>query len=446
MTTATAVHGYQVTQQPDGRFTVHGVPLIGRVPKGTRNAPFDVEEDWMDACLSTHDRLFQEGHRIPIHEYHQRDPNRLRVTDNRPLGKLKPTRRDSIVVNGQTMPCLYGDMQDVRPETLDRIKSGDLAYLSVEVENWTQPMLTSVALMPDQAPFFKFPEIRLQDFSASTSSKGGYVISQFSSGEPIMLQDEQVVANPKAQEAGGERMVPGNEEGEPEPSLRDVMTAITALAQALQVQAPLPVSEDDVEVEDEDSEKSDKEEGEESEGEEKPEESGHSEPDGDEATSTASPTSAEEDKYAAQEPVKTAARMSAMEAEISQLRAKLAERDKSESAAALARKAEEELAGYPLGPAAKQAIATFSALGEEQLNLFVETFKNSVTPDPPGSFMAFEHETGSRVPEAAFSAAAEAGVDKAKVYRAYAEYQQARAHGLTADFEDFIKEYQNGSR
>lgn len=445
MTTLAApqVHGYQVTQQDDGRYTVHGVPLIGRVPAGTRNAPMDIEAPWMAACMSTHERLYHEGHRIPIHEYHQRDLNRLKVTDNRPLGKLRPSRVGEITVNGQRMPCLYGDMQDVRPETLDRIRSGDLAYLSVEVEDWTKPMLTSVALMPDQAPFFKFPEIRLREFSASASSKGGYVVSEFSSGEPIMLQDEPVMANPKEQEAGGERMIPGNEEGEKEPTLQDIMTALTALAQALNVAKPAEMPEEKAEEEPESKDEEDSEEA------EKPEESKDEEAAGGEQAAEkveAAPTSAEEDKYATQEPVKTAARMSALEAEVLSLRALLSQKEKNDQAEKLAQKAREELADYNLGAEAHKAIARFSAMGEESLNLFVETFKTSVTPDPPGSFMAFEYENGSRVPEAAFSAAAEAGVDKTKVYRAYAEYQQAKLHGLTAEFEDFIKEYQNGSR
>lgn len=443
---------YDCIRQPDGKFTVRRVPLMGPLKAGKRSNKMDVDMAWLKRCVENHLRAYADGFRPPVHIYHHFDPNRIRVSEARPAGKLVVNEAAMAQFRGTPQPQLFGDLEDVPEDVVEEIRKGNLSYISVEVGNWEEPELDSVALLPDQAPHFKFPEITLRDesFSSGGRPSAAWVTSRFFSSTGESMSDHEYRADPEKQEAGGEKLVSDGLDREKEPTMRDVLTAIQALAAVMQVSAQagamappqaMPVegglaegvAEGDVELEGE----PDKPVAEKSESDEaKPAEP---KPDEKEAELVGA-GAGEREKFSAVND------LAERDARIAALEAKLEQQERTSKAKELASKAFASLAGYPINDKTHQAIEMFAAAGADTLKVFVDTFKATVQPDHPEHFAGYEESKGLQAPPEIVQFAAAAGIETDQAKKLHSEWQMAQKAGLEASFSSFAKErLTNGS-
>lgn len=144
---------YPRTRNRNGTSNIHGVPIMGPVPKGVRKAPEDIGEEWMRAAVATAKMREAEGYLAPLHVGHHDD-------GEKPLacGMLRVMRVGTIQYEGRETPCVFADFVNVPDRFAERFERGELPYRSVEIHRWDKaPEINSCALLDSEVPFFRLP-------------------------------------------------------------------------------------------------------------------------------------------------------------------------------------------------------------------------------------------------------------------------------------------------
>lgn len=164
-TTATLPAGirggaYAATQNPDGSWNVLDVPVFAAHERHGKK----VDQAWLEGAVRRAAELHASNYVAPLHVGHHPDGDVQRA------GYFLPKRVEQrAFAGGKPLPVVVADLLAVPADVFQEIKAGRLPYVSVEVADLNKPEISSLALLEDEAPFFKFPLLTIgQESSAET--------------------------------------------------------------------------------------------------------------------------------------------------------------------------------------------------------------------------------------------------------------------------------------
>lgn len=153
-TTATLPAGvrggaYAATQNADGTWNVLDVPTFA----AHQRSGLTIDRAWLESAVKRAGELQTGEYAPPLHVGHHSDGAAKRA------GYFMPRRVESRQFGGSAapLPVLMSDLLSVPDSAYQEIKAGRLPYVSVEVADLRKPEITSLALLADDAPWFKFP-------------------------------------------------------------------------------------------------------------------------------------------------------------------------------------------------------------------------------------------------------------------------------------------------
>lgn len=409
---------YSAEQDPeDGTWTIKNVPIFAEVPKGERNNDEPIGKPWMLRAIEKAKERKSEGYTPPLHVHHHgTEKNTSRA------GTFKLRRVGTIKHDGKKVTALFADLTKVPDFEFQRIKAGELPYRSVEVFNWDEPEINSLALLDDEVPFFRFPNLNVREAAADPSlfpnshhlPQGspalGFVAGSTGAAYLFRFQQE---TDPMTTKTTEERLAALE---------ADLETFKSSKAKAMDKDEKEDMEGD----EDCDKKKSkakamDPDEDEEDEGDKSP-----AEPSKGKGKAKAKASAVPADDFIA------------LQTRCLALEARLDGKDKSESAKALvATTIEDELDGFDLAPKTR---AHFMALAETDAALFkanVAIYKATAEQDPPEHPGGATFSAESDSPEV--SAYATKGADALASARAHAKsFKALRASGMKSTLEQFL--------
>lgn len=152
---------YRAVKLDSGDYNVYDVPVFGEVPAGEKYAPESIGRRWMSRAIREARRLERDQNYLPpLHVEHHMTGNPVEHA-----GYFRLRRITVMPVDGQDMAVLTADLLHIPAETFERIKAGRLPYRSVEVIDWDNPHINSLALLSTDEPFFRFPLLRRETMS-----------------------------------------------------------------------------------------------------------------------------------------------------------------------------------------------------------------------------------------------------------------------------------------
>lgn len=380
---------YKAIDTKDGWYILRDMPCMSIVPKGTKNAPKDIGEDWMNEAVKFHQDLYDKGKAAyPIHIGHNDD---LGLTHPEFAGFFKPTRVGKGLVEGKEQPVTFCDWK-IKKTAFERFSKGELPFVSPEIRRWDKNKISSLALLDSQPPHFAFPLQTVGEVTEDPTAKFAADLPQEFKVERFSDLMERVTFDPSV-----------DEEKKPEPSKELKMADAKKPEGDLQAGKPNanPVDQKNAEA-------------------------------------APAPIGAR-----MMEDPAVAAKFAAIEDRNAALEKRLNERDAADKAKALENKALESMRGYQIGDKAKAQIAKFAAEGEERLNAFIETLKEVTPKDSPRTFSDAERMNVSPA-DPAVAKFAQMGPDKLEAATRFAtEYRTLKVHpagrGMQISEEQYVK-------
>lgn len=145
---------YRWKKNADGTFDMFDVPIFAELPPGERYNRKHVGKTWHESAVGkAKARRDKDGYVAPLHVKHHGffGSNTMRA------GFVMPTEAKERELDGKKQSVLHADFLAMPAEVFSRIEKVDLPYRSVEVSNnWDDPEILSLALLDDDAPYFKF--------------------------------------------------------------------------------------------------------------------------------------------------------------------------------------------------------------------------------------------------------------------------------------------------
>lgn len=336
---------YTCQDNGDGTWNILDVPIMGEMFEGEKGVPFDLGKTWHEAALRKADVREQDGHWGSVHINHHEAGLR-----SERAGYLRLRRVGTLNYEGRPMSCLYADLLRVPKRIFDLIDNGELPYMSVEIASWEEPEIASLAIMPDETPFFRLPML--------TTGK------KVKAEEPVRCKNSPALAFANASGAAfilfklGGAMDPKPEDKKP--SLKE---RIEAFLKSKPEASDEELAKEFAPAADPKAEK-----GAESDSKEEP------------GTFGRAPVEQGEDKESMAEIAKLSADLDAMKAQN-------AKREKSDKIKEIVAKAHEDLKGYFLSADTKAKIQKFAErdLTGESVTDFVATYKAVASPDETGA-------------------------------------------------------------
>jgi hypothetical protein len=221
---------YVAIQDSDGTWKItsedgRGFPIMGSLAKGARGNLADIDGEWMRRTLDRHRELERDNKYLPpVHAQHHGEGNKTSQ-----IGFLRLTGTGKIVDRGAAQDSLMAEVVGVREGDLQAIENLQFPYRSVEVTDWKKNEVASLALLSDDAPFFKLPLMKIgrripQEPAAAASSLVALVEADpaaaflfRASGGPVQDFQEGTVKDKAAQLADGNQDRPGPDKtGQPD--------------------------------------------------------------------------------------------------------------------------------------------------------------------------------------------------------------------------------------
>lgn len=167
----TRLSNYKAIQSADGKsWSILAVPVFGEIPKGERGNKESIDFEWLILSVHNAKKKAGEGYLPPMHVNHH-ETGKPTEFAGRFLLKFVQKR----VVDGKKIFVLFADLVDIPDRIFRRIDLGELAYRSVEVFKWNNPDIASLALLPDEVPFFKFDLLTIGEKVKATERFSGLV-------------------------------------------------------------------------------------------------------------------------------------------------------------------------------------------------------------------------------------------------------------------------------
>jgi hypothetical protein len=382
---------YRATDTGDGFVTVHDVPIMSEVSKGTKNAPDNIGHDWLDSARKFgEDSFLKNKICYPLHVSHHDDTG---IKQPEFAGYFRPTKLDHIEIDGAKKEALFADFK-VKSSIFDRMQKGELPYVSPEIRNWNKRRISSVALLDSEPPHFPFPMVTIGDVKADATAKfaadlpSECAIARFGDGF------ERVTFDPTREKDADKDFVITKE-----PNMADPKA--TQNEQAGKPNAA-PVEQDA-------------------------------------AAKVVVPA-----KMEAESDPKMAAKFAAMEDANAALMKRLDAIEAEKKAKALESWGLEQMAGYQIGAAAKKSIARFAAEGDASLKEHIAMLQEVTPKDSPRTFAAAEAANAVAINDPKLAKFAQAGPEKLELAAKFAsEYRTLKQHaagaGMSIKEEDYVK-------
>jgi len=146
-------HGYR--QNKDGTFTIYDVPVMATLAELEKQNKKPIGRPWLMAAVhKAEERFAQDGYLAPLHVDHHGEGR------TEPAGFVFPRSVKEFSYEGKKTWAIFADLQ-VTPDILERIKANTLPYRSVEIHNWDEPEISSLAMLQDSVPYFRFGVLKL---------------------------------------------------------------------------------------------------------------------------------------------------------------------------------------------------------------------------------------------------------------------------------------------
>jgi len=159
---------YTAVDTGDGYFTVLGVPIMSEVPKGTKNAPFDIDRGYLIRCVAIAKRQYEQGKFCgPLHIGHNKP---LELSDPDFAGYFLPRSVAEYDLNGDKKWTVFADLK-LKAEIFERVTRGELPYVSPEINDWYSGKIDSVSLLNSKVPFFQYALFTIGEIRKDTSAK-----------------------------------------------------------------------------------------------------------------------------------------------------------------------------------------------------------------------------------------------------------------------------------
>jgi len=372
---------YTFAQNADGTFDIMDVPIMGPIPEGAHGNAVGIDRAWMQAAVDRAKvRLREDTYLPPLHERHHPNDRSTRA------GFFLPRYVGTMPYDGQVLDVVFADLKHVPQETLDRIQAGELPYRSIEVNDLDRaPEIDSLALLPDEVPFFRFPLLTLGRKIAAADLPANAV---------TRLEDvPAAVASFRADAGHGAALFRLQENKamtmeERMAALEDKVDKFLS-AQAQDEDEDTGTQAADGEDEDAGAKAQDEDEG----------HGAKAQDDGDEDKAPDDDANAQDDDAPAEEPEEKAGDdegddddkgakaadtdTAALQGRVTALEAKDADRDQKDQVKAMVDTAMEALKGHVQGADLRDKLTLFAGKGKDALDAFVDSYA-SAAPKEPG--------------------------------------------------------------
>lgn len=152
---------HKAVQNPDGTWNIEDVAIFAEhdievVVKGEDGKPVHMKRrigrSWQESALNQAVKRFSNDQFMPPLHVHHHGMGKQTVRAG--FFKVKAVRQDSL--EGKTLWTTFADLVNVPPEIYAMIRQGQLPYRSVEILDINKPEISSLALLDDEVPFFRF--------------------------------------------------------------------------------------------------------------------------------------------------------------------------------------------------------------------------------------------------------------------------------------------------
>jgi hypothetical protein len=445
-TTFSTVPGgrYRWTKNGDGTYTIFGVPVMAELKEGEKDAPFDVDKDWLEKAVKHALLKRGENYVAPLHVYHH-DMMGMGRTESG--GVVMPKEVRGVRLDGKPVWAIFADLEHIPESVFSRIAKGELLYRSVELPKWEEdPEILSLALLPDEAPFFKFELMtlgeeyqgaqlankRFQRFEGRTNAVAGmrmndgrkHILFRFAEDsveDDKDKKDEEKDKEPKLGSIAGLAPDATKRMDDAPPAIPDVAPEVKPDGDS-QVLSFLKKLASYLGMKDE---------------EEKP--GGEIELGDDKDEDNKAPVDQDTPKEPAGVKM-SGTEVAELSGQVSGLLAREHERVKQEGIDRLTGAALSELDGYTLTDEIRSTVRRFAAVGKDDLAAFVKVFKTSATKRPPGSFSEYErlnaggHAESEPKEVLAYSSKGPKALESARRYAKMHEQLKGRVGASLASF------------
>lgn len=356
---------YNARQNDDGTWDIFDVPVFAEVPAGARANDEPVDAEWMRAAIQKARLRESEGYKPPLHINHHDEQK-----DTHRAGSFRLRRVASIQHDGQRIDALFADLESVPQWVFSLVKRGELPYRSVEVFDWDKPEINSLALLHDEVPFFRFPNLEIGDEKPNPAANAQAEVERVEESRPalaftgaapggtVLFRFQEVSTMTEAEK-------PVAEETASEVTLESMAKSIESLAakiDGLEAQFKSKAQDDD---------------------------------DGDDDDEEQDGTRKPADLAKASEGDDPMTMVARLAGEVEALKATNTAREKKEATGELVAAAIEQLEGYEVSPETRARLHTFAEAGKPVLDEFVASFKATTPKETPGSlddFATSDHE------------------------------------------------------
>lgn len=419
---------YKSVRNSDGTHDIFDVPVFAFVPEGTKGAPEDIGEQWMQGAIKEARRREKEdGWKPPLHTRHHG------ASETAFAGTFRVTRVRTKRYDGKSQPVLFADLLNIPADIFKEIMAGMWAARSVEIIDYEAGVINTLALLDTEEPFFRFPNLSnetIESFSLRSFERSGAGYTAIFSckeatdveytlraveGKPVLYAGTEPVDAVKLVIGDGfAALFEGDDDKKDD--MKDLKAQLTKLrAENADLKAKLHAYEND------DEDKKDK-----LNVDDKPD----SEP--------ANPSKA---KAKAAADTAGAAQFAAMAGEVSALKDRLDKNDKVQQVKGIAAqcKADLEAKGFHISPDREKDIANFAARGAEALADWQASFERNSIPDPiDPDRMTATQMTAADAPEvAAYSTHGPDALEEARV----AAGEHAEIMAANPRFGSSLKQY-----
>lgn len=450
----------QAEQNPDGTWNIRDVPVFAELPAGARGNPNDVGREWMLRAIDKAKARFSEHYVPPVHINHHKANGETKRAGYFQLTAVRPTLHD-----GKPVWTIFADLLSVPPDVFAQIERGELPYRSVEIHDWQNPEINSLALLDDEVPFFRFEilSVARKEAAHTMAAMGAPAVAMCSTSSEarcLFRFEEDTMPMPTDEMTPVDALPPEQaEKPEGEMSFEDrVMDRLSKLEAAIgglmaddEEEQPSP---DDSAVPEADV--PDSAPVEEPAAEEAPSEKEESfagskrwrilDASGNEVTVVTANSSDEALEKAADaghvgsdaEPAggqmraKDHTEVAQLSARVAAMEARERQRSAQDRIATLVAKAQEDLAGWPMP--SLEALKKMAAKGPDAIEVFVAEYKRGAPKDPPRTTEDLD-AGGARLvaahPDCFAQFAARGPEVLEKAQRAAAEHAELRAHNPT---------------
>lgn len=144
--------GYRATQNEDGTWTVHDVPIFADSVFDIDGEDFSLDREWQEGAVRRAQERAAFGYFSPLHINHTSDP-RGKVA----AGLFLPKRVALYAFSDGEKWTTFADYLRVPDGVFQMMLRGELPYVSIEGKDVRKREISACALMPDTVPHHKFP-------------------------------------------------------------------------------------------------------------------------------------------------------------------------------------------------------------------------------------------------------------------------------------------------